>query len=999
MASRLNEEDTSGQNKWADIDDDDEDWAPEAITWGDGTKTTLPHPDEVPEVVSESVPVSLPPVPKESPVPKAVPPAPPVQLSQKPAMPPPSKGLILKASHNSPVPEKPTLVTKPPQHQQPAKSPWATLPPVEKVSPAAPQVDPTQALLAGNREINYGKVMNMGNRDALADEAPRSSWRDTNQRREMFNHQSGRYEPLSDRRGSHTSMRPPGVLQRPQPPSADQPAEPSSAFQTTRSSHEPPLRRRRGSSNVSSGGSGPFVRKWPDGPVTAQDISVLAPRRPSFVGSVEGPLSPINPASQPYQQPRQQGQQGWGSRISPNISNAVPTHDVQQGMNAGPPNHSDGPRLDEIEYQKKLMRERQEMARKRRQEQEAQEEAAKQARIQKKLEAMGPPPEKRSAKKQSSPQTEPIKPIQIQQRRQSESTGEPSVAGSQDRYEAPSSLKTDSPEQQHQYPIHSSGQASRRSSHGQGPDNRRPIIWSGQAPPGERLPTWSAARTQNPPSRNVWGSPDDRALGNGTFNPDLGRPPGAPAQGSAAPAPIGPPTAARGPQQQQPQHQHQQPQAPIGSRQPPRYLASGTDLASQWVSAVADSDRQFVTENLQRRAEREKQLVEQGIPLKDTQPVIKDTWRQVQIPGDGTRRTMASADAAQPSVNLWKDNREGVTKDPTADNLVPSTNAGVIGSGSSGLLNSSAPGSSSFGRASRFFPNRDNRTDSAGHEYGRPGSPTPPPPTMEGHPAYEGDANRPHVSLPKPHPVVKLPPTISKGNAQVDVPAHSFGWAKQQPFKKVLEEQPNWQAKIDSLLNGNKSPPKFAGIDPASKNALEIYAPIDLATVSLPSSAGSLMAQKEAITKPMAEECFEEQEMGSLPLIRLPHQTPDAAWQPVPVQNKPIPRKFLVRPYAIESYQFDTEVVEGSTCMKIQLPGMEEARTVAFSLPTKSARGGHGRGGSRHRGSGRPKRDVSEAQGVSPPSSVTSSRGRGGYRGRGSSWKTQSTTAPVAQTS
>ncbi|XP_044717820.1 uncharacterized protein HRG_08462 [Hirsutella rhossiliensis] len=54
MASRLNEDDAQGQGKWADIDDDDDDWAPEAITWGDGTKTTLPHPDEQVAAISEN---------------------------------------------------------------------------------------------------------------------------------------------------------------------------------------------------------------------------------------------------------------------------------------------------------------------------------------------------------------------------------------------------------------------------------------------------------------------------------------------------------------------------------------------------------------------------------------------------------------------------------------------------------------------------------------------------------------------------------------------------------------------------------------------------------------------------------------------------------------------------------------------------------------------------------------------------------------------------------
>lgn len=129
MASRLNEDDAQGQNKWADIDDDDDDWAPEAITWGDGTKTNL-HPDEHPppesdngSVVSKAISLDKP----RSPVPPVSVGSPMVKSSGLAS----GKGLILKSGGQ----DKPTLVAKPPAPPAPVKSPWASLPPVGRASP------------------------------------------------------------------------------------------------------------------------------------------------------------------------------------------------------------------------------------------------------------------------------------------------------------------------------------------------------------------------------------------------------------------------------------------------------------------------------------------------------------------------------------------------------------------------------------------------------------------------------------------------------------------------------------------------------------------------------------------------------------------------------------------------------------------------------------------------------------------------------------------------
>ena len=43
MTSRIQEDGNGTESKWADIDDDEDDWAPETIEWNDGTKIKLTH--------------------------------------------------------------------------------------------------------------------------------------------------------------------------------------------------------------------------------------------------------------------------------------------------------------------------------------------------------------------------------------------------------------------------------------------------------------------------------------------------------------------------------------------------------------------------------------------------------------------------------------------------------------------------------------------------------------------------------------------------------------------------------------------------------------------------------------------------------------------------------------------------------------------------------------------------------------------------------------------
>lgn len=1012
MASRLNEDDAQGQNKWADIDDDDDDWAPEAITWGDGTKTNL-HPDEHPppesdngSVVSKAISLDKP----RSPVPPVSVGSPMVKSSGLAS----GKGLILKSGGQ----DKPTLVAKPPAPPAPVKSPWASLPPVGR---ASPMVESAQLARPGP----YPKGMTPPPpREIAIDDFNRSAWRESvpHGNRELFNSQSGRYEPVPDRRGSmrmEQHPRHPSLLQR---PPSDYPAEPSGAFQTHRISQEPPFGRRRGSSNV-SGGSGTFMQRMNHSAMPPPET--LAPRRPSFAGSVNGPASPnlsVSGHGLPQGHQQHQQQPGWAPRASPRDAHAVP---YQVGP---PPEHISGPptllqpAVDEVEYQKKLMRERVELARKRRQDEEAREEAERRERIQKKLDALGPAPEKHSDKKEASPKENDVSPSVQTQEREPGTSSTQSVA--QLSHESTSSAASAAPREAgsktepKQAPLtHHSHVAATPRRTSQNQEQNPTDLWGGASSTRQERIGSSWVPAAPPTSRNVWGSPNnDRGLGNGTFITDLGRsaPDGSAAsQVAKGPSPIAPPNLG-----QQPSHGRSQPPAPIGSR-PPRYGATGShispglDIASKWVNAVGENDKKMSAERLAQRAEHERQLLERGLTIDDAQPTLKDTWRPVHTPGDGTRRPVGPPGHAETQTHgagPWRAPGEELKNAPATEDLALATNTGLIGHGPSPILSQTNKAGATPGRTSRFFPMKDRAESSVSSDFTRSKSPTPPPPTMEGHPAYEGDVMRPHVSLPKPHPVVKLPPAMT---ASQNLAVRSqFGWSQPQPFKDGARApsatqrsplsageatQEKWQSRINSLLSGARSPPqKSISVDVASKSALDHASHRDAATVSLPTPttlAPQTSAKRSPVTKPMAEECFEEQEMGSLPQIRVPHKAPEAAWQPALPPTKPLPKRFTIQPSVMEPYYFPADVVGGGNALKIQFPGMAEPRvvTVPFSA-SRGGRGSHARPGPRHRGSAHErrggKRDASSSRNEQSTTSASSGRGgRGSYRSRGSdSW-------------
>ncbi|KAI4277593.1 MAG: hypothetical protein LQ337_001666 [Flavoplaca oasis] len=386
LATRLQADGDGKEAKWADIDDDEDDWAPDTIEWNDGTKISLADSNAAAAFAEEQAAAQALKEKQEAeakakaaqakPATTVGPNATVLKIGQAGQ---PKGGLVLK----SPM-EKPTLVAKP-AAPAPVKSPWASIPAVDKVPPV-PIVPPSQGSQPRPQQTEQQKSESMPPPATVAMEIAADSF--TRNRRDspnappgqLFNSQSGQYEPASaGRRGSirkEQNFRPPAVLQRPSPSDQRKSAEPSTTLQSNRAGgpQEAGLWTRRGSSAV-SGENGLLPQKASMNrgiDVSRATDEVLQQRRDS----------------QPLRSPASLDQQ---------LTDASPAGASPQLQKAGPM----GPHIAsrgndsidaEREAQKKIMREKRELAIKRKAEEEAKEEAAKKERIRQKMEKLGMEP-------------------------------------------------------------------------------------------------------------------------------------------------------------------------------------------------------------------------------------------------------------------------------------------------------------------------------------------------------------------------------------------------------------------------------------------------------------------------------------------------------------------------------------------------------------------------------------------------------------------------------
>ncbi|EFX04654.1 hypothetical protein CMQ_1582 [Grosmannia clavigera kw1407] len=1047
VASRLQQDDAKGEANWADIDDDDDDWAPEEIRWTDGTKSTIPHHDEhslaspqpamselavrpsSSQLHPQPTPVALL-VKEAAPVEKPKSPAPVSDTPfTKPSGLPSGKGLILKGAQ-----ERPTLVAKPPAPPTPVKSPWAALPPIDKAPPVVMEL-PHGANVARmqhhqpyqphQQRENYGPPPSTTTpppfKEIAADDFSRGGFRDGHPHgnRELFNSQSGRLEPVQDRRGGVRGdvhyRQTPGtmLLQRPSQMS-DQP-EPSAAFQTHRGSMQDagPYGRRRGSSNV-SGGSGFLQRLSRTGD---QGPDLLSARQPSVTGESDSPASPRNFSPS--------GSRSWQSRPSPRLAFAAPYSNApaeslpsaQPTVQGPPPLVVTGSLDDEIEMQKKIMRERRELAMKRRLEEEEREEAARRERIRLKLEALGPAPERKSAKKEAAKEDTTSSVV-------TPASGAP-------------------PEPKHNASRDAAGDNA-QSSHATNDSNaaspgtkRQQQSWqSPAAPPSDRLSSWGSGGQA--PSRNLWAAPSsNRSLGNGTsFVTEPYAPAVSQITSKQGPGPIGPPASQKnaGPPAITPIGPPKTATATGAAAaaptvaQPAGPPSSASSARSAWTSAVKAGDEDLLTQQKTRRAEQQREAEARGMSLNDLRPSIKDTWLPTRLNEDGDR----IEDKNKRSVV----HRAGNTAAPPV--------------GSSAALPPQQP------RPSRFFPPRDARSDdvstgsgatamgAGGGRHGRPGSPSPPPPDMAGHPVYDGDAAHPLVSLPRPSIVVRLPPEDKAAGAETAQPAttrngqhvqhgshagpsQSSQWKQHSP---VAKDDSSWQARFDNLFDRKATSPskpsmgRNTGADsiPRGPAAETIAASQRRPAAALPKtplggSDAKPVPEEPINSRSMAEECFERQEMGSLPLVHLPHKAPELAWTPA-AAPKPLPRRFLLSATTrVDHDTFLKDSFGAPYAVSIRMPGVsgsaKEVRLPMPRTPSNSRRSNHGRSGRSSRGTNRGGRDAApthpgshnndQSQPANANTNVNAnanhgppvgrSRG-GGLRHRSDNW-TRNSSAPV----
>ncbi|KAM7190736.1 hypothetical protein V8F33_009285 [Rhypophila sp. PSN 637] len=1035
MASRLQADDAKGQANWADIDDDDEDWAPETITWKDGTKIAIPHTEEAPPAPEPLAPAPAPTAPPKAAAPKEngvveKPKSPaPISLAGRPGVSVLTKGLVLKGAA-----EKPTLVAKPPAPPTPVKSPWAPIPKVDKVSPIVMDIPSQQhGSRLGPRDGISKSISPPPPKEFAADDFSRAGWRDGSSggNRELFNSQSGRYEPVQDRRGSMRQDgqhgRQPAVLQRASIHEQQGPAEPSAAFQTSRTSDQHvPYGRRRGSSVV-SGGSGGFGNRLKGYDQHLPPPEVLNARRESFTAASDSPVSPMNQSPSGQHGGPRTGP-GWPPRASPSTTHASPYLQHAQPVSVIPPAQPPVPSVTEEDYelQKRLMRERLELAKQRRLEEEAKEEAARKERIRMKLEALGPAPESKSAKKAKDSTT----PTQIQPRDVTQQAEEPKSAERERPVLnlAPPSVPKPS---EHAVPngipaqtLPSSDAVESHASHGA--THAHP--WPNTAKQPE--PRYTAATWGAQASKNVWGAPNNnRTLGNGTFVSDLGTTQLPQIASKSGPGPIAPPSGGL------PRH------PPIGPpktvEKPAGSALSATEREARqgaWADAVRLNDDAFLAILKAQDNERDRRLQKEGRGVVDIQPVIKDNWRPTKLNDNGHRdEAIHKQSLLVGAENPWANTPEIKGSSSQHAPSIPSAPPSEFGQRSQNITASRETGPAHAPqpvRGSRFFPSRDTRHEPvAPIEVQRPKSPSPPPPDMAGHPAFDGDASHPHVALPPPQPRVRLPPAVVT-EPRATVPLHAptgpsnktptFTWANTVAYKepetghipqgpasnppRSAGQKPGsvWQAKIDDLLGGRKAHPTSkqpAGVDSMSRSAFDHG---DHATTVSFLGFSSRWAAKETSmsTKDMAEECFEEQEMGSLPPVRVPHDASEVVkWGPSPLPPKPLPKKFAVTVSSAEAITFPPDVGSHGYAWKISLPGHEvKVLNVPFGRTRSNPRrgGGDRRGGSnRHPSSTHPRsgkgREPSSSYSTDHGSSASSSNhipqarnSRGGYRGRDS---------------
>lgn len=653
------------------------------------------------------------------------------------------------------------------------------------------------------------------------------------------------------------------------------------------------------------------------------------------------------------------------------------------------------PAEDPVEVQKRLMAEKIERARvKKQQEQEAERkaEAERKERIAKKLAALAPPPPveaKPSPSRMSEPSSAVHKEKTVSTSVQSPpkppvptADGEVAQYGMMKLHQ-PQLIKKASPQTEHAKTAKPSEQTpsslpakpqqtdvqpksppslqaatSPFDTFSREPENSRQLsdhsktldraVPAGPNPQTPQAPHWTSASAPHPRpwTSQVWGpaSTRERALGNGTFvvvDPGLNR--GQP-RASQQQVPAQPSTSVAPLKQAPPQSIYTKSSPLPAAMAIPKPGPIAPPLAKGWGNFAADIARDDA--NMVTKARQDRDRVGEQF-----RPEMRETFKEHRATtGHTTLHNKVGPIVALP---------ESSTKKDDASKALPEGSPSQQSSLGQGTPLQQGAGT----RASRFFPRpTEPMTPVTASTSAKADSP-PPPPETSTHPVCAGDdAHHPLVRLPKPSPVVRLPPAAAAGNgtseSSVSMPARN-----QLPGSLPLARNPEWQARFNKLLakpgsapvpassattrvsyvDAQATSPKAGALAPAalSKAPLDVRAAVGPATVSLPGAQQSTLfatdCGTDAVTRQGTEGLFEDREFGSLPTVTLPNTPHLAAAEPAAnISKEELSLRFkkFENPFTIRRLEaFDLDKNAQKIDIRIRLPGMTE--TIIKSMPRR----------------------------------------------------------------